>query len=160
MTRFALPLAASLLLSACAVGPRNAPVTCDTAPASGCSFDRAPLRVLPEPVTLPRRPWTFFPTAHDLNFTDARGGRWTAPEGTLTDGASIPRFFVSIIGDPTDQSFINAAAMHDAYCGVGNERGPKYQTRSWEETHLMFYDGLITGGAQPVIAERTRSSVS
>ena len=126
-------------------------ISCATQP--GCSFSAAPLRVLPEPVELPRRPYKFFPIAEDLTFRDSRGRVWTAPRRTLTDGASIPRLFVSVVGDPTSPEFINAAAVHDAYCGVGNEDGPNFQRAYWEDVHIMFYDGLIEGGADPIVAK-------
>lgn len=163
MKNISLICVALLGVAACdpiAQAPRGpAVLTCESNPSGGCRFDRSPLHVLPEPVTLPRRPWQFFPTAETLNFVDARGQTWTAPRRTLTDGASIPKIFVSIVGDPTAPEFINAAAMHDAYCGIGNEDGPKYRSTSWEATHRMFYDGLIAGGTQPVVAKLMFSAV-
>lgn len=126
-------------------------ISCATRP--GCAFDQTPLRVLPEPVTLPNRPYRFFPIASTLKFIDAEGEVWTAPERTLTDGASIPRIFVSIVGDPTSPEFINAAAVHDAYCGVGNEGGAMFQRAHWQDVHIMFYDGLVAGGTNPVTAK-------
>ena len=128
-------------------------ISCLTQPGGGCVFDQSPLKVLPEPVTIPKRAYTFFPTASTLNFVDARGAAWVAPARTLTDGASIPPIFVSIVGDPTSPEFINAAAVHDAYCGIGNEKGPRYHRARWEDVHRMFYDGLIVGGVKPVTAK-------
>lgn len=128
-------------------------VSCDRYSGSGCSFDKAPLRVLPQPVTIAKRPYKFFPTAEQLNFVDARKVTWTAPSRTLTDGASIPLIFVSIVGDPTSEEFINAAAMHDAYCGIGNETGLMYHQAEWEDVHKMFYDGLVVGGAEGLTAK-------
>ena len=148
---FALSLAA-LALSACDPLQNFARLQAVEEPViscpreTGCVFDRNPLRVLPEPVTLPRRPYQFFPLADDLTFVDPRGRVWVAPERTLTDGASIPPIFVSIVGDPTSPSFINAAAVHDAYCGVGNETGVNFHNGTWEDVHKMFYDGLVAGG--------------
>ena len=127
-------------------------VTCETRP-DGCSFDQSPLRVLPQPVTLPRRPLTFFPTADPLTFRDPHGVAWVAPRRTLTDGASIPLIFVPIIGKPTAPEYVNAAAVHDAYCGVGNEQGENFHQANWEDVHRMFYDALITGGTPPIRAK-------
>lgn len=128
-------------------------VSCLTQPQGGCTFSQSPLRVLPEPVELPKRPYKFFPTAEPLNFVDAQGANWVAPPRTLTDGASIPKIFVQIVGDPTAPEFINAAAVHDAYCGIGNESGAMYHRAKWEDVHVMFYDGLIVGGTPEIRAK-------
>ncbi|WP_417210797.1 DUF1353 domain-containing protein [Antarctobacter sp.] len=128
-------------------------LSCLTRPQGGCTFSQSPLRVLPEPVELPKRPYKFFPTAEPLNFVDAQGSNWVAPPRTLTDGASIPKIFVAIVGDPTAPEYINAAAVHDAYCGVGNESGSMYHRAKWEDVHVMFYDGLIVGGTPEIRAK-------
>lgn len=128
-------------------------ISCLTRPQGGCTFNLSPLRVLNEPVAIPKRPYKFFPTAEPLRFVDARGVAWDAPARTLTDGASIPEIFVSIVGDPASPEFINAAAVHDAYCGIGNEQGPNYQRARWQDVHVMFYDGLIVGGTPEIRAK-------
>jgi hypothetical protein len=128
-------------------------ISCLTQPQGGCTFNQAPLRVLNEPVELPKRPYVFFPTAEPLNFVDAQGVGWNAPARTLTDGASIPKIFVAIVGDPTSPEYINAAAVHDAYCGIGNEAGSAYHQAKWEDVHVMFYDGLIVGGTAEIRAK-------
>jgi len=38
----------------------------------------------------------------------------TAPKGTVTDGASIPRFFWRLIGPPMTGRYRKAAIIHDA----------------------------------------------
>lgn len=159
MNRFALLGTAVLTLSACdpldhfarLQAVETAAVTCPQ--QSGCTFNLAPLRVLPEPVELPRRPYTFFPTADELRFVDPTGREWIAPRRTLTDGASIPPIFVSIVGNPTAPSFINAAAVHDAYCGIGNELGERFHDGRWEDVHKMFYDALVAGGTEETTAK-------
>lgn len=65
---------------------------------------------------------------------------------TFTDGASIPQVFTALVGDPNDPSFANAAALQDAYCGKGNEDLSQFHSRTWEETHRMFYDSLLVNG--------------
>ncbi len=122
-------------------------ISCLTQPQGGCSFSQSPLRVLDEPVELPRRPYKFFPTADPLNFVDAQGKSWNAPPRTLTDGASIPKIFISIVGDPTSPEYINAAAVHDAYCGVGNERGPMYHRANWEDVHVAGHLHIVANDA-------------
>lgn len=119
---------------------------CADNPGQGCHFDRDPLLVDQTPVHLPGRPYAFFPTSQAVSFVDAQRREWIAPAQTLTDGASIPPIFVSIVGQPTAPEYILAAALHDAYCGVGNEAGTRYHSAPWQDVHLMFYNGLITGG--------------
>ena len=118
-----------------------------------CVFRNAPLRLQKKAVKLPGRPYTFYPIAQTLSFVDGGGSTWTAPVGTLTDGASIPEIFVPLIGAPRTPEFANAAAVHDAYCGVGNDAGPVYHSRPWELTHRMFYDTLIAGGTPEIKAK-------
>lgn len=128
-------------------------VSCLTQPQGGCRFSQSPLQVVDSPVRIPKRPYVFYPTAMPLNFVDATGSDWVAPPGTLTDGASIPAIFVSILGNPTAPEYINAAALHDAYCGIGNEGGPNYRQAPWKDVHVMFYDGLIVGGTSEIRAK-------
>lgn len=122
------------------------PVECSGSAASACFFRNSPVKLLPEKVRIAGRPLEFFPIASQLEFVDGRNKTWVAPVRTLTDGASIPQIFVPIVGNPRDPSFINAAAVHDAYCGIGNEAGPVYHAATWQEVHAMFYDTLVVGG--------------
>lgn len=119
---------------------------CGGAEALGCYFSNSPVALDDEPVKLPGRPYTFFRTARGLTFVDGTGKSWNAPDATLTDGASIPPLFVPIVGSPRTPEFANAAAVHDAYCGIGNEQGTSYHRASWQEVHRMFYDTLVVGG--------------
>jgi hypothetical protein len=89
----------------------------------------------------------------DFYFVDAEGKRWHAPQGTLTDGASIPQAFLSITGSPTDDAFLDAALVHDAYCDTRNANGLSYQRETWEAVHAMFYDALLAGGTTPATAK-------
>lgn len=120
-----------------------------TASGQTCHFRNAPLALEPRPVTLPGRPYTFYPTARELDFVDGKARGWSAPKRTLTDGASIPQVFVPVIGNPREPEFALAAALHDAYCGIGNEAGPAYHAATWQDVHRMFYDTLIAGGTSP-----------
>ncbi len=123
---------------------------CDAPASKTCAFINSPVPLKPEPVKLFARRNTFFPTAQPLEFVDARGKIWVAPESTLTDGASIPPIFVPIIGFPNSPEFANAAVLHDAYCGIGNERGQRYHSTTWQKTHRMFYDALRVGGTSEI----------
>jgi hypothetical protein len=143
-----------VLLAACepatlstASAPVSRDATCGGALQQRCTFVNGPVRLQRnQPTRLPSRKATFYPMAAQLDFLDAGAVKWEAPKGTLTDGASIPPVFVPVIGAPTSRQFAQAAAMHDAYCGVGNEAGPKYHSRPWPQVHRMFYDALRVGG--------------
>lgn len=139
-------------LSQVDIARRAAALECGGPGEARCTFVNSPVRLLPEPVRLSDRPFDFFPTAEKLDFVDAVDFTWSAPPRTLTDGASIPQIFVHMIGNPRSPEFINAAAMHDAYCGIGNETLKTYQSRSWPETHAMFYDALRAGGTPEIKA--------
>lgn len=111
-----------------------------------CRFNNAPLKLEPEKIRLEGRAYDFQRLAERLDFIDAQGWNWNAPEKSLTDGASIPEIFVPLIGFPNEPRFVNAAALHDAYCGVGNENGPVYHSKTWQEVHRLFYDALVASG--------------
>ncbi len=111
-----------------------------------CRFDGGPLEVAGTPVFLENFQQAFLPTRVRIDFTDANGLRWTAPEQTLTDGATIPPLFTPVMGDRQRREYLIAAALHDAYCGVGNEDLPTYQTRPWEAVHRMFFEALVADG--------------
>lgn len=132
------------------VGPAR---ECRGPSQAACYFRNSPVRLEERRVTIPGRSYDFFPLAEDLEFVDGQARKWLAPRQTLTDGASIPEVFVPIVGDPRAPEFTNAAALHDAYCGIGNEDGPVYRSRTWQETHRLFYDGLIVGGTPELKAK-------
>ena len=46
-------------------------------------------------------------------FRDRDGIKWYCPAGTITDGASIPRFLWGILGHPRDTDIGQPAALHD-----------------------------------------------
>jgi len=153
MARFWLVLFSVFLLAAC--DPARVPTltasssggaVCDSRSAGRCQFVNGPVQLQPQPVKLARRSATFYPMQSRLGFIDGTTAKWEAPVGTLTDGASIPPLFHGIVGDPTSPEFADAAAMHDAYCGIGNESGPNYHARAWPQVHRMFYDALRVGG--------------
>ncbi len=60
-----------------------------------------------------------FELAYDFVVRVGGGTVLTAPAGTRTDGASIPRFFWRFIGPPMTGRYRQAAVIHDAaYTGV------------------------------------------
>ena len=132
---------------------------CSGAAAAICAFANAPLKLASQIINLPDRPYPFKPLADDLRFVDATGRVWIAPEGILTDGASIPPIFTKIVGDPNRAEYRNAAAIHDSYCGIGNEDTPYFHTRNWQDTHRMFYEALRVGGTPDTRAKVLFSAV-
>ena len=119
---------------------------CETKSARSCSYFNAPVALKPGAIRLRDRALPFFRTARSIEFVDARPVKWVAPSGTLTDGASIPKMFFKVIGTPRSKEFINAATLHDAYCGVGNGSLPQYHSDRWQNVHRMFYDALRVDG--------------
>ncbi len=159
--RLLFTLGAVLSLAAC-VSPElrlstadiaDDPAECRGSAASECYFENTPVRLVDRPVRLAGRLNTFYPTSQSLQFVDGVQRSWLSPKGTLTDGASIPLIFQPIVGNPRTQEFVNAAALHDAWCGIGNEDGAVYQSRTWQEVHRMFYDTLIVGGTPEIKAK-------
>lgn len=90
----------------------------------------------------------------DLTFTTADGTTWTAPTGTWTDWASVPSDLTSLTGRPDNPLIARAALIHDAYCqeftlvaGDKPFRTGNYRVQPWQQTHLMFHDACLAGGA-------------
>jgi hypothetical protein len=50
----------------------------------------------------------------ELRYTDPKGEVWVAPAGSVTDGASIPRYLWSLMGGPFEGQYRNASVLHDA----------------------------------------------
>lgn len=63
---------------------------------------------------------------------------WTAPKGTETDGASIPKILWTF-GHPFEAPYRAAAVIHDYEC--------KMKERPWKAVHKMFYRACICGGS-------------
>ena len=82
----------------------------------------------------------------EFSYKDPSGKVWKVPEGYVSDGASIPRVLWSAVGGPLDGAYRDAALIHDFYCDV--------MEHSWEQTHRVFFDGMITKGLS--IAEATK----
>ena len=76
--------------------------------------------------------------AFDFGYVDTKGIGWQANAGDDTDGATIPQWAKPLVGASFDKSFVKAAAIHDHY--VINH------VRTWQQTHLMFYDALVDSG--------------
>ena len=73
-----------------------------------------------------------------ISYTQANGTAWPVPKDIELDGASIPRFLWSLIGGPFEGRYRDASIVHDHYCVV--------RTRSWQDTHRVFYDAMLSSG--------------
>lgn len=118
-----------------------------------CYFVNSPVMLSETAVNLPQQANPYWQLVNELGFVDSQGRSWVAPEKTFTDGASIPDIFIPIIGERDDPSFVNAAVLHDAYCGAGNENMPQYHSLPWEEVHRMFYNSLRVNGTNEIKAK-------
>jgi hypothetical protein len=69
------------------------------------------------------------------SYSDLEGHLIGADKGFVTDGASIPKLFWSVIGGPFDGKYVGAAVIHDVGC-VSH----KY---TWQVTDRMFYYAML-----------------
>lgn len=74
----------------------------------------------------------------DFSFTDPKGRVWPAPQGSVINGASIPRPLWSTVGSPYTDDYRRASVVHDVACGTpGVDR---------KEADEMFYYACLAGG--------------
>ena len=71
----------------------------------------------------------------DFAYCDDAGIVWTAPAGSVINGASIPRIFWRILGSPYCGSYRYASVVHDVAC--------MNRKRSCEAVHKMFYQAML-----------------
>jgi hypothetical protein len=81
----------------------------------------------------------------ELSYTDPQGIIWDAPAGSVTDGASIPRYLWSIMGGPFEGKYRNASVLHD----VAYEK----HNRPWWDCDRMFYNAMRCSGVSAVEAK-------
>jgi hypothetical protein len=81
----------------------------------------------------------------ELSYTDPQGIIWDAPAGSVTDGASIPRYLWSIMGGPFEGKYRNASVLHDVAYGEHN--------RPWWDCDRMFYNAMRCSGVSAVEAK-------
>lgn len=74
----------------------------------------------------------------DFVYIDPYSKPWVAKSGSVTNGASIPRLFWTIVGSPLTGKYRYSAIIHDAACEEMQE--------SWEDVHLAFYWGCRSQG--------------
>src|ERR1700686_2385424 len=79
-----------------------------------------------------------FSLIHDFNYVDQTGRLWAAPADLITDGASIPMPFWSVIGGPFEGLYREAAIVHDAGCCA--------KMQPWQDVDHMFYNAMRCSG--------------
>jgi len=82
---------------------------------------------------------------NELRYTDPKGFIWTAPAGSVVDGASIPRSLWSFMGGPFEGKYRNASVLHD----VAYDR----KDRPWQDCDRMFYNAMRCSGVGAVEAK-------
>jgi len=71
-------------------------------------------------------------------FVDENGFQWIAPQGSIIDGASIPRIAWFFIGSPFVGNYRRASVVHDVYCVT--------KSKPHKEVHKMFYQAMRCDG--------------
>jgi len=80
-----------------------------------------------------------------FSFVDAHGVIWTAPAGSIIDGASIPRVFWLFIGSPFYGHYRRVSVIHDVYCAT--------KSRPHKQVYRMFYDAIRADGVSKIKAK-------
>lgn len=70
-----------------------------------------------------------------VRFTGSNGKTWTAPAGSVINGANIPRLFWLVVGSPFIGRYRRATVLHDVYCGT--------MTEPYQAVHRMFYEAML-----------------
>lgn len=73
-----------------------------------------------------------------FTYTDRMFHEWTAPRGSVLDGASIPRAFWTLVGSPYRGKYRYASIIHDYHCVAREE--------PWDSVHYMFYGACMAAG--------------
>ena len=75
---------------------------------------------------------------NDFWYEDPENKRWSAPAGSVIDGASIPASLWSLIGSPYTGEYRRASVVHDVACDDPNI--PR------KNADRMFYYACLAGG--------------
>ncbi len=78
----------------------------------------------------------------ELRFRQATGQVWETPGNVILDGRSMPTLFVQLFGGFLEGDFRKTAVTYDY--------AVKRKPYSWQETHRMFYEGVMTEGVAGV----------
>jgi hypothetical protein len=74
--------------------------------------------------------------AQPFGYVDSKGQVWDVAAGAETDGASIPSLFWTTHPPLTDKYLSAASSMTTS----------RTQSRSWQDTHNVFYEAMLTAG--------------
>lgn len=80
-----------------------------------------------------------------FTYVDPKGVEWTAPTGSVVDGASIPQSAWSVVGGPYEGKYRDASVIHDVACSE--------KLRSWESVHWAFYCAMRASGVDSALAK-------
>ena len=94
---------------------------------------------------------TEFELLQDYSYRDDDGTVWTAPAGSIVNGASIPRVVWTSVGGPWSGKYRNAAVIHDYL----TEERPS----SSEVVHRLFLDGMLKNGVSKTRANLMYAAV-
>jgi len=83
-----------------------------------------------------------------LQYIDDQEQAWQAPEGLVSDGASIPRVFWWLIGSPFTGKYRRGAVVHDAYHKDHKGRSRKAVDKVFYQ--IMREDGVRWWKAQSI----------
>ena len=72
----------------------------------------------------------------DFFYKDSYGHTWKAYSGDIIDGSSIPLVIWELYGSLLSSNFVNAVVIFETAC---NRR-----EHTWEITHEMFYEAMLT----------------
>lgn len=81
----------------------------------------------------------------DFAFIDAQGIEWLAPNESIVDGSSIPRWLWSIFGSPFVGKHRRASIIHDVYCVT--------KSRPHKQVHQMYLEACKTDGVNKIKAK-------
>lgn len=63
----------------------------------------------------------------------------------MVNGASIPKRVWDLVGGPWSGKYRNASVIHDWMCQT--------QAESWQVTHALFKEAMLTSGVDPLKAD-------
>jgi len=81
---------------------------------------------------------TEFKLLQPYTYKDKLGRSWTAPAGSVVNGASIPKAIWSWIGGPWSGRYRNAAVIHDWMC--------EKKIADSTTAHRIFHEALLVNG--------------
>lgn len=81
----------------------------------------------------------------DFAYRDPTGHEWTAPAGSIVDGASIPRLGWTVVGGPLEGKYRDASVIHDVACDKRRE--------PWQDVHGAFYTAMRASNVDTIRAK-------